>query len=642
MQNTSISLNYVDEDKIPEKFWARIDVAPPESETVSLEEVATIIDSIYDLDPCNSDNALSGGFPAMQIAQEDVEYVLKTAFSKIEYDPCKFDAGTYNYNATIYVYRSHIEIPYKLIINSGSVIITERVTKRIETLVKPEDGRVIETSYPIVGNVVCSETIKYYKGAVAVLEKEIEKNIKFSYDTAYDKVTVKVNGTEDNQKAVAVAFYNNLAYSAEIEPPEEDAEAVSNIGCKYTGPTQDQIDDAKKEEEEIEVCYQRYIYSNVCECSGDIQSSHSEVLQVPCPDSPATPHSDTEQGALNFWWQAKRINNYVSCPDEVWEGNTPEFYLENCCENYAFQVSLPKCEKLTRLWPGGVGIINGPEYYKAFTNERTILIPVPPEDGICGTIVTEYEVESKNCCDDEFLTPIEIDTDNSAVIIADGSIGTVFWEGGKAPYELSVRGSGFYFDRNFTKTDIVTDGTAINIYTEDACGIATFIVTDGCSEARHSLKSTNGSWVLIDSGASVTEQYKGTEGTYSRSDIYNRYYEAFVGKYRLTNRIQYSGGSSRGGWMPPDLPCMNYQYLCGYYFDAYIDGWYDNDFACLSFADYVPVSGYYNCYQNDWQVCYANLDSNCGGNFYQPDTCLRSAETRRKLYYEITQEEWQC
>jgi len=540
MNDVNINVNFGSVDGLTEKFWARIEVQPPESDFVSLSDAATVIDSIYDIDPCNEDSALVGGQEAKVFEEEEVEPLLSVAFGSISYDPCKYDANSYSYEATLYIYRSHFDIPYKLVINDGTILSTEVVEKTIETLVFPEE-RKIEVDYPIVGHIKCDEEIVSFVGARALLKNDYTKHLSFSYLTKYDKVTIKVNGTDSEaQDAKCIVFYKEIAYSENVSKPTEDATAVNLLGCNPISSTNGKsTPDESEEPTDLDVCYQRYIYSQICQCSGNIKDSYSVVAEVPCPDSPATPHSDTEQGALNFWWQARHINTYVPCyEEETWEGSEEDFYVDNCCvSTVEAQVSLPSCEVRTSNWLGGAGIIKGPDFHldNAFHDERVILVGVGPEDGVCGTIKYVQEVNPKGCCDSESYDSLLYDEINSVDTIAPDTAGMVYWTGGFVGglTTVSVNGEGFYLDPVHSKTTIITTKQYVTLYADmDACGMCVVNIEDICSDTSGSVRSTAGGWgVAVEYSASLYPRtFVATE--YSGSTAI-----AYEGKYKYSQNV---------------------------------------------------------------------------------------------------------
>jgi len=296
--------------------------------------------------------------------------------------------------------------------------------------------------------------------------------------------------------------------------------------------------------------------------------------------------------------------------------------------------------------------VKGADYYldNAFANETVVLIPVGPLDGVCGEIETRYDVAPKNCCDDEFLTEIVYDIENSADIIADGSGGLVLWEGGQAPYEVSVRGQGFFLDRNYTVTDATTNSSSLIIRTEDACGVGSISITDGCSVATGYVRSTEGEWAEVGRGRDLCMEFLNSPGTWFGSSGVGAWYYAESMKYRVEQRIAYTGGSGAGGWLPPGLPCMDSR-LCGNWFDGgeesckYVSFYGLREWTHWGILTPPPMSNVTDnttCYQNNCQACETSMDKSCDENPYQPDTCVRSSNTRWIGYTEPLLLEWKC
>ncbi len=87
--------------------------------------------------------------------------------------------------------------------------------------------------------------------------------------------------------------------------------------------------------------------------------------------------------------------------------------------------------------------------------ESIHFVPVHPENMLCGTIKYIQEVNSKNCCDSEFVTPIVIDTEESVEILAQNSSGRVYWDGGGgSQFTVTVHGEGFWLDSNYQQTSL--------------------------------------------------------------------------------------------------------------------------------------------------------------------------------------------
>lgn len=602
MVNTSFKIGFSDDYVLGESFWARIDVSPPQSDFVSLSDAAEVIDSIYDIDPCNS--LSQGGEESTTISEEEVFDKLQAAFGSISYNPCKYD-GNYAYNTTVAVFRSHLQYPYKLVINEGSIISTKRVQKRIDTLVLPQD-RLISVDFPIVGDIVCSKEIQSYNGSQAMLVNDCNVNIAFSYMTEYDEVDVTVAGNGiEAQDAECIVFYKELAYSATISQPTEDADAIAALGCDSTGT--------------------RYV---------EVEDNPEEETEAPISVEPEIPHDD--------------------CWDYA-EPNPVLHYEENCCEPWPFDGGPPSCLWRNQSWMGGRGIVKGADYYlqNSLTYETVILLGVSPQDGVCGTIETRYDVVKKNCCDSEFLTEIVYDIYDSVEIIADNSRGIVYWSGGQAPYTVTVRGQGFFADAYFSQQTITTNTQSAVVFTDyESCGMASVTITDGCSESSGDIMSTEGEWKLVGIGMEFCGAFKGMDGIFFNEVGLGNTYSADLGKYQCRQPIATLSVHSGGAWVPSEADCM-YQLLCGrvgisnycdYEFGYGTEGW--DVWGTLVHPDNddppPPIEGYTMCYANLCQYCSTSPPTNCGDNPYQPGTCLRSFDFKAWVFNEPALWEWVC
>ncbi len=565
---TSISVRFSEADGITEKFWGRITVEPFKSNFVALSEAAEVLDSIYDVNPCSDDSALLGGFPTIAIEEEDIPGKLNEAFGLIQYNPCKYDTPEYSYEASVFIYRSHNTFPYKLVVNAGTVLRTEKIERQINLVVLPEDKK-IDTEFFIAGNIICDYEVESFTGSQVKLKKNVTKNISFSFKTVYDKVTIKVNGTStESLDAECIVFYKELAYNTTITKPKEDLEAINLLGCSSYPVNGEETED--DDEVYNTDCYQWVTYSQYCTCSDMFKTQVVVKESAPCP---------WLSKDLRPWdIGPKYVQTRTWCPEDGgWEGQEQEFYLDNCCVTKPYGLKLPLCEKQTTDWIGGAGIVKGADFYygNAFHDEQIVLVPVGPEDGICGTIEYIQEVNSKNCCDAEFITPIVYDTENSAEVIADNSVGQVYWTGGGGDtedynYTVSVRGTGFFLDRQHTKQEIQTNYRQAAIHTdEECCGNCSVRITDGCSEASGNIRSTEGRWVFVISHNVVTDP--GSVPMLSGEwDEEIGTFVAYVGEQQFRQRIQLQGHAA-----PVSGPCGG---NCPYDYNAY--NWDGRTLAC--------------------------------------------------------------
>ena len=89
-----------------------------------------------------------------------------------------------------------------------------------------------------------------------------------------------------------------------------------------------------------------------------------------------------------------------------------EYFEEKCCQNYP---GPPRCQTMYGLY-GGSGINGGREHYINMYGRYTVFHPVRPKEGYCGTLISEYVVEQKDCCADTFAI---IPSENNPELISD-------------------------------------------------------------------------------------------------------------------------------------------------------------------------------------------------------------------------------
>jgi hypothetical protein len=571
----SLTFTFQNQEALSDSYWVKISQEDYDNDLMSLSDAAEVLDSVFDINPCENSDYLTGG--SEPIVLEDYEQALKDAFTNLGYDPSPFDSYK-NYNATLYVYRSHLDKNYKLVLSTGTVLQTVIKTKEISQIVRIS-GKKATLDYAVYGSLSTDAptSIVEYNGSQVALTDEVEGYYTFTYTTQYNEVSVKVFGKSgEAQECLCTVFFQGVTDQLLISPPKEDTAFISNAG-----DTSDTEEEEEPEETSVDICYKGIKHLKLCSCGGGggsqsqqsgrflidlsggttrIKDFYTEIVEVPCKQGGAT----TVAGVFTtLLWRMPTIMEYVDCPDEFWEGSTEEYYIENCCTpppygvgNFPF--SLPKCKSTFRLWLGGVGIEGGADKYKALHNQTVRLIPVGPKERtpqghiICGTIENRQEVDSKNCCDDPSYEDIEINEDDSAEVIADYSYGIVFWNKGISPYTVSVAGNGFYLDQLYAVKSAVTENQYIRVFTEDACGTCTVTIDDGCSTVSHIIMADSGVWVFDSNTCGLSPPGDVSElDSVSRTSCSSGYHP---GRF-ATNFAQYTKGHLRQKEWP--TPCTD-------------------------------------------------------------------------------------
>lgn len=111
----------------------------------------------------------------------------------------------------------------------------------------------------------------------------------------------------------------------------------------------------------------------------------------------------------------------------------------------------------------------------------------------CGN-TAECEVKT---CDCDVEPDVAYDNDTSDDTIDRQDTATIAVIGGCPPYAWSVAGTGFWFDAEYTLTEIETTAISTILYADEtACGAAAITVTDFCQDnCIGYVRCTEGEWV---------------------------------------------------------------------------------------------------------------------------------------------------
>ena len=485
-----------------ESWWLRIVPVELEPDTASVSEVADLLDDLYGLEPCNPDLDQQGGKgqevdPATgkdKPPVEEDEFRAKVA-EHLDFLACQVnDRG--DYEAQVKIYRSHPSEPYKLVVlGGGEVVQTIKIQEEVTVAATVDKQWSLDLGMPVLSGMSATWGGTVYtdagpepgpeitvNGSVLSFGAEVTGRITATFRTEYDLVTVRIDGDDGQPRpARLVAFYHNLAWEGDVDPPNVPDEDPANVACPGEGPGAARCAE--------HTCWKHVHHYSRCACTGKTVGEYDEApQQVPCPDD------------WCFGYDGENLHEHVfdgyvagveGCPEttgRVWD---PAYYEQVCCQPP--EVDLPRCKVVRRRATGGKEIEGGVQAAKRKYGPNARFVAVTPSDGDCGTITVRQQIIARNCCDE--VEPLAWDYDNSATVVAPSSFCYVFVLGGKLPIDVKLRGAGFWLDENFTIRDGQLNSRTITIYTdEDACGTASIYVTDGCTSVSEELKSTVGKW----------------------------------------------------------------------------------------------------------------------------------------------------
>ena len=489
-EQASLSMRYVARpvSDNEENRWLRLEQLLPEDESLSVADAAKAIDALFNIEPC--DQGLGGGgkavirdadgLPANQPPEERLEEVVRDVLGP---DMCN---QAQHWIATVLVLRSHQQPGYTLRSEDAEVLSTELIEKEVTETLEMNGATSKDLSWPYVGGLstgLSSDITAKVLGSTINLSGPVER-LNLRYRTRYEQLRIRVPVKEKPKRledetlqrpelpaAAVVAFWADLAAACELKPPPTDERSSQGeLDRLCRGPVSGWENITPKE------CWQTLEHYQMCNCSKKRINVWREVVPVTCPDG--------ADASSYFVSNRSVFDGYVTCPDEEDEVNDPEYYEQKCC--VPPPRPLPRCRKTYSLWRGGAEIEGGPQRWLDIYGPGTRLIPVAPKAGICGELVTEWEVDAKNCCDD--VPEMQADPDNPAFITAPSTV-KMCVEGGRLPIDWRAS-AGYVFDNGLDRKENGGQCEWVTA-TASACNHATINVADGCSTLGMQLSRSN-------------------------------------------------------------------------------------------------------------------------------------------------------
>lgn len=523
-------------------YFLRLEQEATKDASATIGDAAELLDELYDRDPCVESEE-------EETEQQEGEETAEPPMSKEEFwqkvqdlldlTTCEDDSADI---VGLQVFRSHKELPYTLVLENGNQGETTLVTQlKKETIAVaaassflfkfPVDPGSLKYSWSSAragdGTTITGPAVEA-SGTTGKIERAVTGIIRVEYTTSFDRVAVTIPRGSDGQPGSCHVrgLYHGLVEEIDIVAP----------------PVDEQIDEPAKElicdggegeynwEDKPYSCYERIYHQVLCRCSGkDSGDSYTSEQDCNCPSF----WGDDISPGRHLVGSRTVLEKYIGCPGESpydSAAEAKEEYKETCCVDGV----PPECDKIYRTYKGGKSVDK--DDIKASYGDNVTLIPVGPDGGVCGTWLTEYVKQQRNCCDD--VSQLEWDYDLSFEVISNNDHDEVFIKGGTGtrPLTWKVRGNGFYVDPKFTKRDLVTYDNSLDIYTtDDACGPCTIFVTDGCSSVSVVVRCTVGVWVArpeLDGLAVISGAGEGVPG-----QTCNGWLTRTEGRYRMFETV---------------------------------------------------------------------------------------------------------
>lgn len=531
--NISITLSNSSRNDDP---WLVAEIVDTISDEADLDDAADFIDSLYDTSICDQsyETSVCGAKFDVNLPKEDTdpteEEITDAVVDKLDIQAC-LDAYDF-FIAELKIYRSDMSVPYKLVLEGGEnlsdVIVSDRVSYDIEV----EGQSEVKLKYPPT----TEDTIALWSGGVVVnhegtgvpsitvdgdylvWDDSCTGVISVTQDVTYNLVTVKVprsastnasNGFDDDKNTgscVVLIFWNKtvtdlLIQEAELQSTIEYLESLCPTTSYNTGSSSDHNSGGA-------TCYNLETYIKKCDCTGDTLSTDHIEHDTECTSS----RSSTGHHLKKTY----QTIEYVDC-GEVEKLHDPEYYELKCCEPPT--IALPNCKRRKVTNRGGKEMSDEDKAYYTEKFDQVNFIAVSPEDGFCGETTHIQDVPFNNCCD--YVDSIVVDKEDSVAVLADNSSGFIYVYGGQLPLNVRVYGTGFYVDDSEGGTlDYDFETRDIPVLTTDACGTATYVISDDCGHvATHRVRAAAGQWVEIEYDSSVAFSFQGLE-----ADSYDHWY----------------------------------------------------------------------------------------------------------------------
>lgn len=495
MSENSLSVSFSVDGKAP--YWVRMDQEEYKPYQANAEDVAELLDSLFDSDPCNEDKESEQGESIDDTTNEPKEPPVgpegldALAAEIFGFPWCSGDLDG-SYVADVNVYVSHVELPYTLHVNNGEVVETvvkeEMVTGRVKV-----NGKSVNLEYPVNGHVICSVPVKKVEGSTLFFSEELnDVMIKVTYPAKWFVAKVRVFGdrvTLQPKECLAICFYQKLVAELEIEPPEEVDEPTPDEKIRLCLGQGGSGSSGVVSEEDKVTCYRTVISIQKCQCDTSKDHGQDEIEQdVPCPQDYYCTYLDHGECRKNLGTEV--VYTYVDCGlDE--NVSTKEFYKKACCKEKPDDITLPRCDTLVESNHGGRGLSEEKKaYYRSIYGDDTKFIPMRMTNTSgCGEITTHQRNYPKDCCGSvpamSLTGPEEVDV---------GSVYTYYVTGGAAPYTWDGSKGIVLIGTGVTEDG----GSATFRITDCICEDGVISVTDNCgTQVSLSIHTDNAYWSEI-------------------------------------------------------------------------------------------------------------------------------------------------
>lgn len=466
-------------------YWVRIEQEGLGDDTAMVSDAADMLDALYQIEPCTQLPTVPSEAPAVDEAGF-AEAVSRT----LDFAACSTSPDG-SVEVAIRIIRSHLDEPYRLQLQGGTVVGTITISEQITRY--QEITQRLTLDYPVVGTITASPPFLSRQGNTLLFAEDLAGRVcTATYLTQYDLVTISIAGVDGEPgHCTALVFFHGLVEELDPQPPQTDDIDLSWCPQTVWEVAPDEVS-----------CYEAVTVHRRCSCSDTEVGTYSYEQEVDCPERVTRCPGTLNQ--CRHLVGSRSVVERVNCGDaDTTAAADRDFYEATCCE--VPQVPLPPCQRQVLTYRGGQSIVNGEEHYRSLYGQAVRFVPLTPDGGICGEHTIEQRIMGNNCCDG--VPELVVSDELSITVLSPPSNGYMFFSGGQRPVEVVIRGEGFDFGSGRKK--LTTTDSVVRVYARDqACGVAIVEITDGCTSATGTVKSTIGQWVDRPDDTIVTDPGK--------------------------------------------------------------------------------------------------------------------------------------
>ena len=471
--------------------WIRLEQREPLLDIPSPIEAATFIDEVMSTDPCieKEDEETEELIDEEPLTLDEFDEIVK----KLNYSICSMNNDTAYLE--VEVHKSSDD-PHVIKIIGGSVISEVNDFVEIDKTISFEDSSYLELQYrfnqepsiSLLGNVSDGTPVLSYENGIINFGVNTSGSIHIKGTATISLIEVQMDNVDDG--CTVLAFFNEIMDEIDLDAPEidESIEDPTSL-CEYQQDLNVNPDDVE--------CYKLETYLTKCKCSGTTIDRVTVEKGADCGDRQLScPQNQSK--CRKLVGSETYVSAYKDCGETTDEIDNAEFYEQKCCEAPDF--ILPKCETVTTIYRGGLGIKGGEKKYRSIYGENTRFIAVGPKGPNCGTYTVQQKLGSLNCCD--YALPVGWNKINSPSVLGDHSSGIFYIYGGLGPFTYMSGQDGTYFiNKNGDHVQSVeSEFRYVTLFTEDVCGTLEIAVVDSCgSESVYTFRAVDGEWVQVES-----------------------------------------------------------------------------------------------------------------------------------------------